>query len=342
MKRKMTRREFLRWTALAAAGALAACQEAAHPTATAAPSGTPFQSGTPLPSPTPGGEATPEASATPEPQATPTPEQAYLAVARGGDPAAITQAALRSLGGIERFVKSGFDVIIKPNICTDYYPYEYGATTNPLVVATLVTLALGAGARRVRVMDYPFGGTAESAYARSGIADAVKAAGGEMEVMNPNKFRPTPIPQGNSITQWDIYQDVMNCDLLIDVPTAKDHGLARITAGCKNLLGVIERRSSIHADMAARIPDLVSAIHPGLTVVDAVRTLMQNGPTGGSLDDVKINNTVFASHDIVAADAYAATLFGLTGADIPYIAAAAERGLGVMELSSLKIEEINL
>ena len=83
---------------------------------------------------------------------------AYLAVARGESPTAIVQAALTALGGIERFVKSGNDVIIKPNICTASYTYEYAATTNPEVVGALVQLCLGAGAERVRVMDYPFSG----------------------------------------------------------------------------------------------------------------------------------------------------------------------------------------
>jgi uncharacterized protein (DUF362 family) len=51
---------------------------------------------------------------------------------------------------------------------------------------------------------------------------------------------------------------------------------------------------------------------------------------------------VIASHDIVAADAYAATLFGLTGSDIAYVKAAADMGLGTLDLSALKIEEIAL
>jgi uncharacterized protein (DUF362 family) len=51
-------------------------------------------------------------------------------------------------------------------------------------------------------------------------------------------------------------------------------------------------------------------------------------------------DTVIASHDLVAADAYGATLFGKTGADVPYIQAGAEMGLGTMDLSSIKIEEI--
>jgi hypothetical protein len=109
----------------------------------------------------------------------PTSQQAYLSVARGEDPASLTSAALDELGGMGRFVKSGQNVIIKPNICTDYHGPEYAATTNPVVVATLVRLCLEAGARTVRVMDNPFGGTAESAYSVSGIGAAVEAAGGK-------------------------------------------------------------------------------------------------------------------------------------------------------------------
>jgi uncharacterized protein (DUF362 family) len=283
------------------------------------------------------------ATSTPEPRQ-PTPEptagQAYLAVARGPDPAAITMAAVAAIGGIERFVKAGADVIIKPNICTDYYSFEYAATTNPEVVGTLVWLCQGAGARRVRVMDAPFGGRAESAYAKSGIADAVTAAGGQMEAMNRNKFKDTPIPDGRDIKNWAIYQEILKADVVIDVPIAKHHSLARLTLAGKNLMGVITQRNRLHQNLGQRVADLVSLVRPNLTVVDGVRTLMANGPTGGNLDDVRLTNTVIASHDIVAADAYATTLFGLTGADIGYIRAAAEMGLGTLDLDGIRIEEI--
>jgi uncharacterized protein (DUF362 family) len=269
-----------------------------------------------------------------------TESQTYLSVARGADPKAITQAALAAIGGIERFVRMGHDVIVKPNICVDYRSYEYGATTNPDVVATLVELCLGAGAKRVRVMDLPFGGGSESAYANSGIGAAVEAAGGQMEVMNRAKFRKTNIPEGRDITSWPVYQDVLNADVVINVPVAKHHSLARLSLAGKNLLGVIQDPARIHANLGQRAADLVSLVRPHLTVVDAVRTLMTHGPTGGNLDDVRLTNTVIASHDIVAADAYAATLFDLGGQDIAYVRAAAEMGLGTLDLSSIKIEEI--
>jgi len=272
----------------------------------------------------------------------PTGDQAYLSIARGSDPAVSTRAALAALGGIERFVRSGDDVIIKPNICVDYHPPEYAATTNPTVVATLVTLCLGAGARRVRVMDTPFGGTPESAYAVTGIEEAVRAAGGEMEVMSPVKFTEFPIPEGRDITAWEVYRDVLEADALINVPIAKHHSLARLSLGCKNLMGVIADPPQFHRNLGQRVADLASLVRPTLTVVDAVRILIAHGPTGGSLNDVQQTNTIIASHDIVAADAWAATLFGLTGPDIGYVRAAAEMGLGTIELEEIKIEEINV
>lgn len=269
-------------------------------------------------------------------------QQAYLAVARGEDAFAITQAAIRALGGMERFVQPGDDVIIKPNICTDYHPPEYAATTNPIVVAALVSMCLAAGASRVRVMDMPFGGTPASAYAMSGIQDAVTSAGGEMEVMSPLKYVEAAIPEGRDIQSWEVYQDILDTDVFINVPIAKHHSLARLTLGGKNLLGVVTQPNRLHRNLGQRIADLVSLVRPSLTVVDAVRILTANGPTGGSLDDVQQTNTVIASHDIVAADAYATTLFGLTGSDISYIQAMADMGLGTTALDSIRIEEVSV
>jgi uncharacterized protein (DUF362 family) len=283
----------------------------------------------------------PSDNTSPTPPSTPPGDAAYLAVARGESPTTLVQRSIDALGGMGRFVKPGNDVIIKPNICVDYRTPEYAATTNPEVVAALVALCLGAGASRVRVMDCPFGGTAEKAYANSGIEEVVGAAGGEMEVMTSMKFQDTTIPDGRSITSCRIYKDILDTDVLIDVPIAKHHGDTVLTLGMKNLLGVVSNPGSYHkADMAERVTDLASLVRPDLTVIDAVRILMNNGPTGGSLNDVKRMNTVIASHDIVATDSYAATLFGKTALDLPIVRAGAKRGLGTMDLSSIKIEEI--
>ena len=267
---------------------------------------------------------------------------AYLSVAHGHHPSSIVEAALQAIGGIERFVSPGDEVIIKPNICVSYYSCEYAATTNPEVVGALTRLCLDTGAQRVRVMDNPFGGSTENAYTNSGIQKEVQAAGGEMEIMSSIKYRSVDIPDGIDITRWQIYGDILDADVLINVPIAKHHSLAKLTLGMKNLMGTIQSPIKFHINLGQRIADLTSCIRPALTVVDAVRILKSHGPTGGNLEDVEKTDTIIASHDIVAADAYAATLFGLTGADIPPIRAGANMGLGTMNLDTIKIDEIFL
>jgi uncharacterized protein (DUF362 family) len=328
-KKNYSRREFLKYLGLSGAGmALAACGEK-----TVEPKVTILQS-----------TQTPPITQIKPTETTTSAQsgQTYLAVTRGEDPAELTRRAVIALGGMERFVKNGDDVIIKPNICTDYHSFEYGATTNPQVVGMLVTMSLAAGAKRVRVMDAPFGGTAESAYQKSGIADAVNAAGGVMEVMNPAKYAKTPIPQGVDLQTWWIYQDILTADVLINVPIAKTHSLAKLTLGFKNMLGVILERSLMHDNLTQRLPDLVSLIRPELTIVDGYRTMLKGGPTGGNLNDIKLTKTIIASQDMVATDAYACSLFDRNVDYLPYLAVAQKMGLGTKDLNSIKIEEITV
>jgi len=360
----VTRKEFLRGLAaglgtVAGGWLLSACgaQETPAPTAALPPTRTPLPptataTATGIPNATAGETAIATATAgetalptatdseTSLPTATPFTGYPDLVVTRGGEPEELVRRALAALGGMERFVRPGDDVIVKPNICVAYHTYEYAATTNPWVVAALVRLCLEAGAGRVRVMDFPFGGGPEEAYVRSGIQEQVLAAGGQMEIMSGFKFVPTDIPQGLDLRRCDIYDEVLNADVVIDVPIAKDHGLARLTLGMKNLMGVIRDRPAMHRNLGQRLADLTSRVRPALTVVDAVRILIANGPTGGNLDDVRKMDTVIASPDIVAADSFASTLFGLQPNQLAYIRAATDMGLGRSDLGSLKIEEL--
>jgi len=287
---------------------------------------------------------TDQPTSTPEDTPAPSPTMAYpdLTVARNGDPEVMVRKAVKALGGMKRFVKSGDEVIVKPNICVAYHGYKYAATTNPWVVAAVVKLALEAGAKRVRVLDFPFGGLAEQAYAVSGIKAEVNKAGGKMVVMNNLKYVDTAIPQGQDLKSCDIYDDVLKTDVLINVPIAKHHGLAKLTLGMKNMMGVIYDRPMMHSNLGQRLADLNSRVRSSLVIVDAVRMLMDHGPSGGNLSDVKKANTIIASPDIVAADSYAATLFGLQPNDLAYLKKGAKMGLGVKNLDQLKIEEINL
>jgi len=161
-----------------------------------------------------------------------------------------------------------------------------------------------------------------------------------MESISSFKFIGTDLPQGVDLKRCDIYDDILQADVVINVPIAKHHSLARLTLGMKNLMGTIRDRPAMHRNLGQRLADLASRVRPALTVVDAVRILMANGPSGGNLADVQKTDTVIASADIVAADSYAATLFGVDPRDLAYIRAGTEMGLGSSDLGTMKIEEL--
>ncbi len=351
-KKKISRRDFLRLaatgtSALALSELLAACGIEELP---ASPSAVPTELSTATSAPT--GTKTlqpathtvePEPTATEEPTATatevPSPD---LVVVRNGEPEEMVRQAILTMGGMEKFVPPGADVIIKPNVCVDFRSYEWGATTNPWVVGELVRMAFEAGASKVRVMDQTWKRGMTEAYIMSGIKEQVEAAGGEMEWMPLEKFVPTPALLGVEMTSFDIYDEILKTDVLINVPVAKHHMDAKLTLSMKNLMGVIGDRPTLHKNFGQRIADLASAIRPTLNVMDAVRVMTKNGPIGFFQRDTKQMDTIIVSQDMVALDSYTTRLFDMQPEDLDYVVCAVEMGLGRSDLENLLIEEIDL
>jgi len=252
----------------------------------------------------------------------------------------LTEAAIASLGGMERFVNKGDTVWIKPNIGWNRRP-ELAANTNPDVVGALVRMCRQAGAKTVKVGDHPCQ-PARQAYRNSGISKAVEAAGGKMVYLDEKRFQVTQL-DGDFLKEWPVYREVTEADLVINVPILKHHGLTRCSMAMKNYMGVIGgNRSTWHQNMDACVTDITRFMKPRLTVLDAVRTLTAHGPQGGDPNDVEVRGIVAAGTDIVALDAFGATLLGHDPEEIGYVAAAARSGLGTLDFASLNPVEKTL
>lgn len=268
-------------------------------------------------------------------------DPAELASVTGTDYPAVVRETLRLLGGIDRFVSSGSSVVVKPNIAWDRAP-QYGATTHPLVVRAVVELALEAGAKEVKIFDHTCN-EKRRCYINSGIAEVIESMGErrvKLEYIDNRKFVAVETSRGQSLETWEIYQDALTADCYINVPVAKHHGLSRLTLGLKNVMGTIGgNRGRLHHGLAQKLADLATVVRPTLTVIDATRILINNGPQGGRLEDVQQVDTVIASADPVAADAFATTLFGLRPEDIETTVAAYRMGLGQMDLKRIRVRE---
>jgi uncharacterized protein (DUF362 family) len=260
-----------------------------------------------------------------------------LAVRRGDDAAANVRSAMTAIGGMSRFVKPGNRVVVKPNVLTGRAP-KYATSTNPQVMGAIVAMCYEAGASQVVVLDRPTS-AARPAFEVSGIPAAVEPVGGTVKYLTDRNFERVEIPKGRILTSWPLVTDVFDADVFINVPIAKTHGMAVLTMSMKNLMGIMGgERGTIHQDFAQKIVDVNTLVRPHLVVLDAYRMLVRNGPTGGDLRDVKLAKTVVVGTDPVSVDAYGTTLFGMQPSALDYLVRASEQGLGIIDLSRLRIE----
>jgi len=254
------------------------------------------------------------------------------------DPAELVRRAVDALGGMKRFVSRGDIVAIKPNIGWDRMPV-HAANTNPLVVAEVVKLAFDAGAKQVVVTDASCN-EANRCFQRSGIWRASYALGATVVLPSAHRFRDMRM-QGEVLDQWPVYLPLVNADKVINVPVAKHHNLAKFTAGMKNWYGILGgRRNRLHQNIDVSIADLATFMRPTLTIVDATRVLLRNGPQGGNIDDARDMHQVIASLDQVASDAYACTLIGESPANVKYLKMGHDRGIGNMFWEQLPHVEV--
>lgn len=265
-------------------------------------------------------------------------------VAKGKDYPGMVRQVLLSMGGMKAFVHNGDAVVIKPNIGWDR-TVEQGANTHPLIVAELARLCLDAGASRVSIFDRTCN-EERRCYHNSGIKAALEEIPDKrirLSYVDDRKFIPVTIKEAAVLKEWSFYKDALEADCYINVPVAKHHSLSGLSLGMKNVMGVIGGwRGKIHYQLGEKLADLNTVIRPDLTLVDATRVIVRNGPQGGDVRDVKQLDTLIGSLDPVAADAYATTLFGLKPQKIDSTVEAHKRGLGQMDLDQCHIRYLEL
>jgi uncharacterized protein (DUF362 family) len=263
-------------------------------------------------------------------------EPPVLSLAEGSDYGAITKNALNALGGIQKFVKPGNVVVVKPNLGWDRKP-EYAANTHPLVVKAIAEECLKAGAKKVKIFDNPCN-DARRCYENSGVSAILKGVKSvELKYMEDERYKNTKL-NGVFLKEWELYDEALSADVFINVPVAKHHGLTRVSLGLKNIMGIMGgNRGYIHRGIEDALVDVNKVVKSHLTIIDATRILLNHGPQGGNLKDVKVLNRVIACRDIVAADAYATTFFGLNPQDVSTTVTAYKRGMGEMNLSKVKV-----
>jgi uncharacterized protein (DUF362 family) len=265
-----------------------------------------------------------------------------MSIITGLDRVETINRALKSVGGIETFINKGDRVLLKVNAAFATPPM-LSATTNPQLLAQVAHLCYQAGASSVVVTDNPINDP-QSCFSLTGITEAARSAGAKVLLPKESFFKPTTVPNGTLIRNWPLlWNPFLGIDKVIGIAPVKDHHRSGASMTMKNWYGLLGGpRNIFHQDINTIIKELAIMLRPTLVILDGTTTMMTNGPTGGSLTDLKQTNTMIASTDQVAADAFGATLLGKTVADLPYIAKAEAAGLGTADFKSLSPVRVNV
>ena len=268
-----------------------------------------------------------------------------IVAVQGGDAFAGTCKALAALGGIERFVAKGSRVGLLVN-APPHWRLE-GSHTRMEVVLAVAKLCLDAGAKEIVTLPLlaPKLWTGPLAATHAKAVKSIKECSG--------KTVATKIPKGIALKSGKVRPELLEVDVLVNIPIAKHHVGTHFSGNLKNIMGALDRETNafFHSGsgksdyedvgfLSQCIADANTLRRPHLCVVDATVVLATNGPAGPG--DLLRPMRVVAGTDPVAVDAYGARLHGRTPKAVVMLGKAAAAGVGHADLEKLKVREITL
>lgn len=247
------------------------------------------------------------------------------------------ERAVDQIGGISRFVKPGDRVLLKPNLLAAY-PIQRRVTTDPAIVRAAAKLVIKVGGTPF-IGDSPAIGSFKRVAALTGMADVASELGLKVEELcHP---RSVTLPAEARFKKLEIASQVLEADVVINLPKLKTHGQMLLTLGVKNLFGVIvaQRKAEWHHmagvsrdAFASLLLDIYLGVKPALTILDGVWGMEGNGPSNG---DPRRLNLIAAAEDAVALDTALCGLLGVPPRSFPLWRAAQGRGLGQTDVERM-------
>jgi uncharacterized protein (DUF362 family) len=293
---------------------------------------------------------------------------AQVAIAKiESDVETAVRQAISQAGGLTGTVGPGDVVVVKPNLVL-YSPANSGIVTDPAIVRAIVRLAREAGAAQVIIAE----GTAGDEHCdRSCTQTAFRVAGydvdgdmtdditgallvdlndaGGTDVYDTHKVTRMVVPTGLIRKEYWLPNIVLNADVLISVPVLKNHFLAGVTLGMKNLIGLLPNDlyhapgltygkhslspRPLHLDL--HLVDVNLVRRPDFVVIDGQRGMI-DGPIGSQIINPPMG-IILAGRDVVAVDTVGTLVMGYDPISIPYIGLGARTGLGTTDASYIRV-----
>lgn len=262
-------------------------------------------------------------------------------VIHGKDKTKLMNAALKIISKNGGLCASSGTLALKVNAAWSRTPEQAGNTHPELIDAFIA--GTKENVKKIIVPEHPCN-RADSAFKRSGIADACKKHKIKMIDLKKNKksYRDIKIPNGKVLTDVKVAGEYLDADCIVNMPVAKHHSGPKLSIAIKNWMGIIEDRREWHRlGLPQCIVDFATFIQPKVqwTMIDATRCMLDNGPQGPT-ENMIFPDLLIVSKDQVAADTYAATLFHKDPFTVEYLNLAKEQGVGQTDFEQMNIHKL--
>jgi len=254
--------------------------------------------------------------------------------------AAVAEALQRQfklLGGLEKSVRPGDTVLLKPNFIAPR-SRRYATQTDPAVILETARLLKDFGAK-------PFVGDSP---AWGDVFACVKA----LELEEPLRKMAVPVRQldmpkwckvGAGGARVGISSAALDADVIINLPKFKSHQQLVATFAVKNMFGCVagKRKALWHFakggsadDFCGLLIDIYKFLNPALTIIDAVTAMDGPGPIRGRARPL---GWLIGGIDPIACETICARLVGIEPESLPIIKTAKLMGFGCSDPARIEM-----
>ena len=260
--------------------------------------------------------------------------------------------AVSLAGGIEKFIKKGERVLLKPNLLAPKAP-NLAVTTHPEILRAVIRLVKNAGAKPF-VGDSPGGTVVASSgtsrafamldkyWADTGMKKICEEEGAEIVSFETGGVEIFEFKKRKCVPKINISKVALSFDSVIDLPKLKTHGLVLYTGAIKNLYGCVPglkkaeyHMQAVHPDVFSQLlVDIFSVVKPKLSIMDGIMGMDGNGPSHGRIRNFGV---VIAGGDSVAVDRVSSMVIGFGKNEISAINIAGKQGLGESDIKKIEV-----
>jgi len=241
------------------------------------------------------------------------------------------------LGGVEKFVKRGDRVLIKPNFIAPR-SRRHATQTHPAVVLELARLLKDFGARPF-VGDSPAWSNVFACVKKLNLDKDLAKLGVPVKQLDKPKW--CKISERNK--RVGISSVALQADVIINLPKFKTHQQLVATFAVKNMFGCVagKRKALWHLtrgkhtdDFCKLLIEIYNHLSPVLTIIDAVAAMDRGGPIHGRTRDL---GWLIAGQDPIACETVCSELVNIDPKDLPIVTTAKAMNFGCHDRNKIQI-----